>query len=75
MVVYHDVDAGGKHGLFRVPVCGGASERLGDYPGSSATMGHIEISPNGRQILAESMGEPQLDLWLVQNFIPTAPKR
>ena len=31
-LLYHDVDAAGKHSLFRVATAGGQPERLGDFP-------------------------------------------
>ncbi len=75
-VLYHDVDHTGKHGLFRVPIAGGAPERLGDYAGPAAWFGNLEVSPDGRRILAESVSpEQQTELWLLRNFAPASAKR
>ncbi len=77
-VVYHDLDSAGKDGLFRVPISGGASERLGDYPGSGVINGTIQISPDGRKIAVATLSVAQnreFEVWLLQNFAPAVPKR
>ncbi len=74
-VIYHDVDAGGKQALFRVPISGGAPERLGEYFSPTPQFGYFGISPDGRKIVATSLGEERREMWLVQNLVPAAPKR
>lgn len=71
-VLYRDVDRSGKHGLFRVPISGGKPERLGDYAGPVAWFGNLEVSPDGRKVVAESVSAEQpTEIWLLQNFVPS----
>ena len=73
-VLYHDVDAAGRHGLFRIPISGGAPERLGEYASPTVQYGNLEISPDGRKVLAESVSlEQPSEVWLLQNFVPGSP--
>ncbi len=52
-VIYHDADDTGQHGLYRVATGGGQPERVGDFP-SQSTSGTLEISPDGRRLIAAS---------------------
>ena len=70
-VFYQNTDAAGKHGFFRVAIEGGQPQRLGDFPVQRASQG-LWFSPDGRQILAVSLDFNRYDLWLLENFIPTA---
>ena len=71
-IVYHDKDADGKDGLYRVSVSGGPPERLGDYP-SSESGSLLYISPDGRQVLAGDLTPPKPPaFWVLENVIPAA---
>jgi hypothetical protein len=68
-LLYHDVDAAGKHGLFRVRTDGGQPERVGDFPSiHKAAYGYLYISPDGQRIIAQG-GSPS-ELWVLENFEP-----
>jgi len=74
-LVYNDVDSQGKHGLFRISISGdGAPERLGDFPPAN-NFGQLEISPDGRRVLATVGDEVHDELWLLENFVPVAGKK
>jgi hypothetical protein len=66
-LLYHDRDAAGKDGLFRVAATGGDAERLGDFPAVSVR-GWMWISPDGQKIVADSFN-PQ-EIWMLENFEP-----
>jgi Tol biopolymer transport system component len=78
-ILYHDKDASGKDGLFRVSTSGGEPQRLGDYP-TSALSSLMSISPDGRKILVHVaasplnpvMTGPELEFGLLENFNPKA---
>ena len=71
-IIYHDKDADGKDGLYRVSVSGGPPERLGDYP-SSESSSLLYISPDGRQFLAGDLTPPKPPaFWVLENVIPAA---
>jgi hypothetical protein len=65
-LVYHDTDATGKDGLFRVAVSGGQPERLGDFPTKAS--GYMWISPDGQEIVADAYNPEEL--WILENFEP-----
>jgi len=74
-LLYHDVDAAGRHGLFRVATAGGQPERLSDFPTDRA-QGTLEVSPDGRKIMVSGL-EPDTssyELWSLENFVPPAPR-
>ena len=74
-VLYHGTDSAGNHVLFRVPLAGGAPERLGSFP-SPSYLGSIEISADGRHIVAASYDyEHGFELWALDNFMPAAQTR
>ena len=66
-LVYHDRDASGKDGLFRMATTGGDPERLGDFPGTS-TRGLMWVSPDGQKIIADA--RKPIELWMLENFEP-----
>lgn len=72
-VLYQTVDSAGRPGLFRVPIAGGSSERLGDLPNNESA-GSFFFSPDGHQVLV--MAEKRVDygLSLLENFV-TATKK
>ena len=75
-IVYHDVDSAGKDSLFRIPTVGGTPERLGDFPTHTALgLGTLAISPDGSKILVSAGDETGYELWLLENFVPPAPKQ
>ena len=67
--IYEDTDTAGKSSLFRVPIEGGQPQRLGDSP--TGNPGELEISPDGRQILAVSYDPSNFDLWVLEHFVPS----
>jgi hypothetical protein len=83
-LLYHDKDASGKDGLYRVSTNGGEPQRLGDYP-TSELSSLISVSPDGRKILVHvddgragsfpAGPSPAVDFEyaLLENFSPTAP--
>jgi WD40 repeat protein len=73
-LLYQDIDSAGKPGLFRVPLEGGISERVGDFP-SRRFDGRIIISRDGRQIISETLdAAANLEAWSLRNFIPPGSK-
>jgi len=72
-VLFQTVDSAGRPGLFRVPIAGGSSERLGDLPNNESA-GSFFFSPDGHQVLV--MAEKRVDygLSLLENFV-TATKK
>lgn len=66
-LLYHDVDAAGKHSLFRVATAGGKPERVGDFPVANKE-GYLRISPDGQKIIAEASKAPEV--WMLENFEP-----
>jgi Tol biopolymer transport system component len=71
-LLYHDVDAAGNQSLFRVATAGGQPERIGDFPSAYGT-GYMWISPDGKKIIADTL--KPLELWILENFEPAAPKQ
>ncbi len=69
-LVYCDVDPAGKHGLFRIPIAGGPSERLGDFISLTGPLGTLDFSPDGRRLLSGVVSQEQRELWLLRNFVP-----
>ncbi|HEY6340427.1 MAG TPA: hypothetical protein VIY49_02955 [Bryobacteraceae bacterium] len=67
-LLFYDVDAAGKRGLFRVSTVGGQPERIGDFPGVARESSVLYVSPDGRKLLAGSfIGE---QVWILENFEP-----
>jgi hypothetical protein len=65
-------------GINRIATAGGSSERVGDFP-NVPNGGDLEMSPDGRQILAQTpgrlnVGNSFFDLWELENFEPPAKK-
>jgi Tol biopolymer transport system component len=67
-LLFHDVDAAGKHGLFRVSTAGGQRERIGDFPSVGREQGDFHVSPDGRKLLVKSRTDQQV--WILENFEP-----
>jgi hypothetical protein len=67
-LLFHDVDAAGKHGLFRVSTSGGERERIGDFPTVPQEPSLLYVSPDGRKLLFQShLGQ---QVWILENFEP-----
>ena len=76
-VVYHDVDAAGKGGLYRIASEGGQPQRLGDFPTTGPVIwmvSSLSISPDGRRFLVHAPRERRRtgDYWVLENFLPAA---
>jgi hypothetical protein len=72
-VLYPGRDSSGKPGLFRIPSTGDQPERLGDLPNRLAEELHqIRPSPDGRKILVTRNLYSSRELWLLENFVPSA---
>ncbi|HEY6340428.1 MAG TPA: hypothetical protein VIY49_02960 [Bryobacteraceae bacterium] len=68
-LLFHDVDAAGKRGLFRVSTAGGQPERIGDFPNVGPKENSVlYVSPDGRKLLASSLTDQQV--WILENFEP-----
>jgi hypothetical protein len=67
-LLFHDVDAAGRHGLFRVSTVGGQPERVGDFPSLPKERGMLLVSPDGRKILV--VGRASEGVWILENFEP-----
>jgi hypothetical protein len=65
-VLYHDVDAAGKHALFRVSTAGGQPERVGDFPRVHKEGGYLFVSPDGQKVIEQGNTVPEL--WILENF-------
>ncbi len=70
-VIYADAELSGARDFLRVPLAGGKPERLGGWPTSEALNG-LWVSPDGRQILTVSTNYGKYDLWVLDNFVPSA---
>lgn len=71
-VIYHDRDADGKDGLYRVATARPAEpERLGDYPTSSPGSA-LSVSRDGRKFVVNAPVDlpPFLEAWSLENFLP-----
>jgi Tol biopolymer transport system component len=62
----------GKVTLFRVPMTGGAPERVGDMPSPA---GQLRIALDGRTIVTAGLAADYYDLSLLENFEPPADKK
>jgi Tol biopolymer transport system component len=74
-VVYHDRDAAGKNGLYRIAADGGEPQRLGDYPATALQTSSLSVSPDGRRFLVSAVRPPRRpgDFWILENFLPAVP--
>jgi hypothetical protein len=74
-VVYHDRDAAGKNGLYRIATTGGEPQRLGDYP-TGFPSSVLSISNDGRRFIVHAPKPPAQrkgqEHWVLENFLPTA---
>jgi dipeptidyl aminopeptidase/acylaminoacyl peptidase len=73
-VLYHDRDAAGRDGLYRIATTGGDPQRLGDYPTSLPTSA-LSVSPDGRHFVVHApttRRAPERDYWVLENFLPAA---
>lgn len=74
-IIYHDKDADGRDGLYRVSTSGGEPQRLGDYP-TAVPDSWLAISKDGH-ILVNTVPEIPVvtpEFWLLENFIPKVPQ-
>jgi dipeptidyl aminopeptidase/acylaminoacyl peptidase len=68
-VVYQNLDADGKFGLYRISTSGGQPERLGDYPTNQA--GFLVLSPDGRHFIVQrAVPRRPAEFWVLENFLP-----
>jgi Tol biopolymer transport system component len=76
-VFFHSIDESERESLFRVSLTGSQPERAGNFPCDNFS-GLLSISQDGRRILASCFGASQsrgdADLWVMNNFEPTAKK-
>jgi WD40 repeat protein len=74
-VVYHDRDAAGKNGLYRIAADGGEHQRLGDYPATALQTSSLSVSPDGQRFLVSAVRPPRRpgDFWILENFLPAVP--
>jgi dipeptidyl aminopeptidase/acylaminoacyl peptidase len=74
-VVYHDRDAAGKNGFYRIAADGGEPQRLGDYPATALQTSSLSVSPDGRRFLVSAARPPwrPADFWILENFLPAVP--
>jgi len=72
-ILYQTIDPAGQSGLFRVPITGGNSERLGDLP-DNGSAGSFFFSPDGHQVLAISEKQVDFGLSVLENFVPVVKK-
>lgn len=68
--LYVDSDAAEKRTLYRVSTAGGKPQVVGELP-QNRWAGNFFLSPDGRQILAQSSSN-RYDLWILENFEPPA---
>ena len=73
-IIYHEKDADGKDGLYRVPVSGGDPQRLGDYPISDPSS-WLAISPDGRHFLVSTIeaSKQQPEIWALSGLEKLLP--
>jgi Tol biopolymer transport system component len=69
-ILYGDKDSSGRDSLFRISPARGQPERLGDFPSGYLRECLLDLSPDGRQILAQASRAVQPELWLLENFEP-----
>jgi hypothetical protein len=74
-ILYADKDPSGKDSLFRISLAGGQPERLGDFPSRYLRECLLDLSPDGRQIMAQASRAVQPELWLLDNFEPKPQPR
>jgi Tol biopolymer transport system component len=67
-LLFHDVDAAGKHGLYRISTAGGQRERISEFPSVGKEQGDLHVSPDGRKLLVKSRTDQQV--WILENFEP-----
>ena len=72
-LLYQTVDSTGRGGVFRVPLTGGNSERLGDLP-NNGSPGTFVFSPDGRKVIAVAEKPADYGLSLLENFVPPIKK-
>jgi hypothetical protein len=73
--VYHDRDAAGKNGLYRIAADGGEPQRLGDYPATALQTSSLSVSPDGRRFLVSAARQRRRTggYWILENFLPAVP--
>jgi hypothetical protein len=76
-LLYLSAEKTGKRNLFRVPIAGGPSQPLGEVPKfpEGASLSILRFSPDGNKIVAEIVKGIESDLWVLESFVPPAPKR
>jgi Tol biopolymer transport system component len=72
-IYYHNTDAAGKDGLYRVAISGGTPERVGDFP-TSRFSGGLFFSQDGNKVIAETdVPGVKPETFLLENFEPKQP--
>ena len=75
-ILFDAKDSGGKVRLYRIPISGGEPQLIGDFPARSRPEwnGHLQLSRDARQIVAETKDENKFNLWTLENFEPSDKK-
>ena len=75
-ILFDAKDSEGKIRLYRIPISGGEPQLIGDFPAKSRPIwtGHLQLSRDARQIIAEVKDEGKSDLWTLDNFEPPDKK-
>jgi len=72
---YPGADEAGRRGMFRVRMQGGPREGVSGLPDNAKTLMEMEISPDGRQMIAAVYDEQTgFQAWALENFLPGAAK-
>jgi Tol biopolymer transport system component len=72
-VLYQTADSTGRPGLFRLPIAGGSSERLGDLP-NNVSAASFFFSPDGHQVMSFADKPDVYGLSVLENFVPPVKK-
>jgi Tol biopolymer transport system component len=62
----------GAQEIWRVPSNGGEAERIG--PAMKATIKGPQVHPDGRSLFFTAVGTDQTEVWVLENFLPSAQK-
>jgi hypothetical protein len=75
-ILFDAKDSGGNVRLYRIPISGGEPQFVGDFPAKSRPEwnGHLQVSRDARQIVAETKNENKFNLWTLDNFEPSDKK-
>jgi len=75
-ILFDAKDSGGTVRVYRIPISGGEPQLMGDFPAKSRPEwnGHLQLSRDGRQVIAEIKDESKFNLWTLDNFEPSDRK-